>query len=159
MEDIGAHRVQERPLGLDVGRVAAAEQRERARVGTAHAAADRAVDHGHAASPGALGEGQELGQGDGAADHHGAAGHGVEEAVAPAQRRVDLRPAHHHHHDAPALGADLRRMARGPAASRDEARERLGGDVVGEHVMAGLEEIGGHAEAHLAQPDESDGAR
>jgi hypothetical protein len=49
-------------------------------------------------------------------------------------------------------------MARGAAAERGKAGERLGGDVIGEHVMAGLEEIGGHAEAHLAQPDESDGA-
>ena len=87
------------------------------------------------------------------------AGHGVEEAVAPAQHRVDLCPADHHHHRARALGADLRRMARGAAAERGKAGEGLGGDVVGEHVMAGLEKIGGHAEAHLAQPDESDGAR
>ena len=67
--------------------------------------------------------------------------HRVEQAVAPAQHGVDLGAVDHHHHYAPARGADLRRMARGPAAEGDEALERLGGDVVGQHVVAGLEQI------------------
>ena len=152
-----AHRLEDRPGTLGVGRLAAHEDRERRLLRALGAAGDRRVDEADPALPERRGDARGRGGRDrGAVDDEAARGEPLPHPVRAEDDRLHVgRVRDAHDHDVRCAG-DVGRRARLRAAQRHQVPGATRRPVPRRDLEAGPAQVGGHRRPHRPQPDEPD---
>jgi hypothetical protein len=168
VEDVFPHRRQDR-LAAGEGVLGAANHEGQGGIrGADRSARDRGVEHGEARSRGRRGDGAgAVHVGGGAIDQQGLGVLGVlgilgvrdrlDQAALVQPGLAHFRAGGQHGDDEVGVLCSRRRAGCGGAAGGGQGLERGGTEVIAGDVVAGLDEVGSHGCAHVAEADETDG--
>jgi hypothetical protein len=158
LDDGRADRLQHRPRRLEVLRLAADHDRQAALDGPGLTAGDRRVDGAHAAGLRRLGQpDRDVGPDGAGVDQQGAGLGRVEHAAVAEDDGLDVRRVGKHGQDDVRVADRFGDVGGAPAAGGDQLVDLVPAAVVADHLVTGLEEVGGHRAAHDAESDHRDG--
>lgn len=157
MEDVATHGLEQRPGLLQGFGVAADHEGQGAGCRAGSAAGHRRVEHRQAALAGGGVDLARRGRGDGRAfQHQGAGGDVREQAIVVEVQAFDVLAGRQHADDHVGALHRVAGAAGGAGAGGDQAVDGALHQVEDVQQVAGLEQVGGHRRAHVAEADEGD---